>query len=163
MTKPIPDGFQAVTPHLIVRECEKALAFYEKAFGAQIIEKSPGPGGKLIHALMKIGDSFIMLADEFPEMGNSPWKSPAALSGTTVVLHVFCPDVDEWYARAVQAGAEPRMPPTDVFWGDRYGQVGDPFGHAWAIATRKEDLTIEQRMERGKKWMSDFAGGGPKK
>jgi PhnB protein len=160
MAKSIPDGFHAVTPHLTIRECEKALPFYEKAFGAEILGKSIGPGGKIMHAAVKIGDSMIMMADEFPEMGEGPSRSPLTLGGTTVSLQIYCPDADALYERAVKAGAEPRMPPADMFWGDRYSQVRDPFGHSWAIATRKEDLTFEEQTARGQKWLADFAQQG---
>jgi PhnB protein len=156
MTKWIPDGFKTVTPHLTIRDCDKALAFYEKAFGAEVLAKSAGPGGKVMHAQIKIGDSILMMADEFPEMGDAPIKSPAALGGTSVTLNIYCPDADAWFERAVKAGAEPRMPPADMFWGDRYSQVRDPFGHSWAIATRVEDPTSEQLEERARKWMAEF-------
>ncbi len=161
MARPIPEGFHTVTPHLTIRECEKALAFYEKAFGAQVLEKSPGPSGKIMHALVKIGDSVLMMADEFPEMGEGPSSSPKTLGGTSVTLNIYCPDADAWYDRAVKAGAEARMPPADMFWGDRYSQVRDPFGHSWAIATRQEDLTGEQMAERANKWMAEFAAQPP--
>jgi PhnB protein len=160
MAKPIPDGFHTITPHLTIRDCAKALPFYEKAFGAEILARSLGPGGKVMHAAMKIGDSMVMMADEFPDMGDGPSKSPLGLGGTSVTLHIYCPDVDQWYERAINAGAEARMPPADMFWGDRYSQVRDPFGHSWAIATRLEDLTTEEREARAKKWMAEFAAQG---
>jgi PhnB protein len=157
MTRPIPDGFHTVTPHLAIRDCEKALSFYEKAFGAEILTKSPAPNGKLMHALFKIGDSLVMAADEHPEMGESYLKTPAALGGTTVLLTLYVPDVDASHDRAVKAGCTAGMPPADMFWGDRYSQVRDPFGHSWAFATHKEDLTPAQIAERFKKWMAEMA------
>jgi uncharacterized glyoxalase superfamily protein PhnB len=163
MTKPIPDGLHTVTPHLVIRGCEAALAFYEKAFGAEVLFKSAGPGGMLMHVEVKLGDSILMMADEFPGMGEGAAKAPATLGGTSVVLNIFCPDVDAWYERAVKAGARGLMPPADMFWGDRYSQVVDPYGHTWAIATHKEDVTPEQRDERARQWMASFAGGGGEK
>lgn len=157
MAKSIPDGYHAVTPHLVIRDCAAALTFYEKAFGARILHTSPGPSGKLMHAAIQIGDSILMMADEFPEMGERFEKSPTALGGTTAVLTIYCDDTDAWFARAVEAGAQPSMQPADMFWGDRYGQVRDPFGHSWAIATHLEDLTPEQIAERQGQWMAETA------
>lgn len=151
MPKPIPEGFATITPHLTIRNCDEAIGFYQKAFGAELIHKSPGPGGKIMHALLRIGDSHVMMADEFPEMGDGVSKSPAALGGTTSVLNLYCSDADAWYERAVKAGATGKMPPADMFWGDRYSQVLDPFGHAWAIATHVEDVSPAEMAERQKK------------
>jgi len=148
MAKPIPDGFTSITPHLVIDGCDKALAFYEKAFGAEVLARSPGPDGRMWHASMRIGGSIVMMADEFPEMEKSS-RAPSTLSGTSVVIHIYCADTDALFDRAVKAGATPAMPPMDMFWGDRYSQVTDPFGHSWAIATHKEDLTPEQMQERG--------------
>ena len=149
MAKPIPDGFRAVTPHLCVRGASEAIAFYARAFGAEEISRMPGPDGKLMHAEIRIGDSIVMLADEFPEMGGTS-RSPLALGGTSAGLLIYCEDADALFARAVAAGAEVTMPLADMFWGDRYGKLLDPFGHDWAIATHKEDLTPEQMAERMK-------------
>jgi PhnB protein len=154
MANAIPDGFHAVTPHLTIRDCEKAIGFYQQAFGAELVRSSKGPGGKIMHALLRIGDSHIMMADEFPEMGPGPSQSPAALGGTTIVLNIYCSDADAWYQRAVKAGATSTMEPADMFWGDRYSMVKDPFGHAWAIATHKEDLSEADLLERQKKLFS---------
>jgi len=156
MTKPIPEGFATITPHLTIRNCEEAIGFYQKAFGAEVIRKSPGPGGKIMHALLRIGDSHLMMADEFPEMGQSPSQSPAQLGGTTSVLNIYCADADAWHQRAVKAGATSTMEPADMFWGDRYSMVKDPFGHAWALATHKEDVGPAELAERQKKL---FGGG----
>jgi PhnB protein len=162
MAKPIPDGFHSITPHLVLRSCSEALSFYEKAFGAEILSRSPGPDGRLWHALMRIGDSMLMAADEFPEMGGDGSRAPQSLGGTSVTINVYCPDADALFERAVKAGATARMPPTDMFWGDRYSQLTDPYGHSWAIVTHKEDLTPEQLEERGKKAMAEFAAQAKK-
>jgi uncharacterized glyoxalase superfamily protein PhnB len=138
---PIPEGFHTITPHLTVRDATKAIEFYKSAFGAEALGVVPGPGGKVMHALLKIGDSMLMLVDEFPE-----WHclSPLALGGTGVTLHIYIEDVDAAFARAVSAGANATMPVMDAFWGDRYGQVTDPFGHKWSLATRKQILTPDE-------------------
>ena len=138
---PIPQGFHTVTRHLVIAGCADAIAFYRKAFGADERFRMPGPEGKCMHAEIQIGDSIIMLADEFPEMGS---QSPKTLGGTPVALHVYVDDVDAVFEQAVGAGAAPLMPPADMFWGDRYARVGDPFGHTWALATHIADLTPEE-------------------
>lgn len=141
--KPIPDGFHAVTPHLVVREAAKAIEFYKKAFGAEEIAKIPGPDGKsVMHAELKFGDSIVMLGNESPQMQR--WVSPQQLKGTTIALHLYVKDVDQAMQRAVGAGATVSMPAMDAFWGDRYGRVTDPFGHEWSLATHKQDLTHDE-------------------
>lgn len=147
---------KTVTAHLVIRGCSEAIAFYEQVFGAQVLHRSAGPGGKVMHASVKIGDSIIMMADEFPGMGAA--RAPSSLGGTTVVLNLHCPDADALYARAVEAGARGLMPPADMFWGERYSQVADPFGHTWAIATRKEELSPEEMDERARRWMAAMGG-----
>jgi len=139
--KPIPAGCHTVIPHLVVRGAGEAMEFYKKAFGAKERFRSPGPGGKLMHAEMEIGDSRIYLADEFPEMGS---KSPQTLGGTPIVVHLWVTDVDSAFQRAVGAGAKVLMPVADQFWGDRYGSVVDPYGHQWSIATHVKDMTPEE-------------------
>ena len=141
--KPIPTGYASVTPHLTVRDAGAAIEFYKKAFGA--VEKSKdyyADGKTIMHAEIKIGNSIVMLTDEMPQM--IYWLSPSSLNGTTVGLHIYTEDVDAMYRNAVDAGAKPSMPPTDAFWGDRYGRVTDPFGHEWSIATRNRNLTPEE-------------------
>ena len=160
MADPIPQGLHSVTPHLVIRDCDKALAFYQKAFGAEILGTSPGPGGKLMHATFKIGDSVLMAADEFPEMGNTTTQSPATAGTTTCVLNIYGPGVDARYQRAIDAGARSLMAPADMFWGDRYCQVADPFGHVWALGTHVEDVSPEQIAERFQKWMAESGGPG---
>ncbi|WP_284617957.1 VOC family protein [Aquabacterium humicola] len=142
--QPIPDGMHSLTPHLVCDGAAKAIEFYKQAFDAVEESRLPGPDGRLMHAQLRIGDSPLMLVDEFPEMGA---LGPKKLEGSAVTLHLYVPDVDATYAQAVAAGAEPTMPVTDMFWGDRYGQVKDPFGHRWSIATHMQDLTPQQIAE----------------
>jgi PhnB protein len=144
--KPVPEGFHTLTPHLVVKGASQAIEFYKKAFGAEEITRVPGPDGKsLIHAELKIGDSRLLLVDEFPQMG---CLGPQGIGGTPVTIHVFVEDVDTVFNQAVGAGAQVSMPLADMFWGDRYGQITDPFGHKWSLATHKEDLTPEQVSKR---------------
>jgi len=146
--KPIPDGMHTVTPHLVCKDAGKAIDFYEKAFGAETVMRMDMPGGgKLMHACLRIGDSAVMLADEFPD-----WNSlgPSSRGGTTVVLHIYVLDADAFFDRAIKAGAEVVMPLGDAFWGDRYGQLKDPFGHIWSVATHVKDLTPEEIAEAAK-------------
>jgi PhnB protein len=150
--KPIPDGMHSVTPHLVIDGAAAAIDFYVKAFGAEDVARLPGPQGKLMHALIRIGGSAIMLVDEFPDWGSF---GPKALKGTPVTIHLYVPDTDAFYARAVAAGAKATMPPQDMFWGDRYGQVEDPFGHKWSIATHIRDVTPEEMQ----KAMAQMAAG----
>ncbi len=143
--KSIPDGHHTLTPYLIIRDAVRALDFYQRAFGAVVVYRMDGPGGKVMHASIRIGDSIVMLADECPEMGA---QSPQALNGSPVVLLLYVEDCDALFAQAVAAGASIRFPVQDQFYGDRSGTVTDPFGHCWTIATHKEDLTIEQIQQR---------------
>lgn len=139
--KPIPEGFHTVTPQIVCREAERALEFYKNAFGAEILSVSKDDKQKVMNAQIKIGDSIVMVVDEFPE-----WHclSPLSLNGSPVTLHIYTTDADAAYAKAVAAGAKATMPMADAFWGDRYGQVADPFGHHWSLATRKQTLTPEE-------------------
>jgi PhnB protein len=141
---PVPKGFHTVTPALIVHDGAAALAWYGKALGATERSRALGPGGKVWYAEILVGDSVVMVTDEFPEMGA---KSPTTLGSSTTGLWLYVPDVDAWYERAVREGAKPSMPPADMFWGDRFGRVIDPFGHSWTFATRKEIVSPKQ-MER---------------
>jgi PhnB protein len=140
----IPEGYHTLSPLLVVRGAEQAIEFYKKAFGAELRGMSRGPGNKVIHAALKIGDSMLMLSDEFPE-----WHSlgPQSFGGTGTTIHIYVEDADAFFARALAAGATPTMPMMDAFWGDRYGKLADPFGHAWSVATHVKDLTPEE-MER---------------
>jgi PhnB protein len=152
---PIPPGFRSVTPHLCIRGAGEALAFYKKAFGAVEIMRMPTPNGMIGHAEIKIGDSIIMLADEFP---GAPLASPAKLGGCCSSVMLYVPDCDALYKQAVAAGAKPTMPLMDMFWGDRFGQVTDPYGHVWAIATHKEDVPPEEMGKRAAEAMKNMGG-----
>jgi uncharacterized glyoxalase superfamily protein PhnB len=136
--KPIPEGMHTVTPHLVCAGAADAIEFYKKAFGATETSRMPGPNGKLMHGSIRIGDSAVMLVDEMPEWGS---LGPKALKGTSVVIHLYVADVDAFTARAVAAGAKVTMPVADMFWGDRYGQLEDPFGHRWSVATHIRDVS----------------------
>ena len=141
----VPAAYGSLTPHLIVSPAADAVAFYVKAFGAKPGLMMDGPGGVIMHGELKIGDSILMLADEQPPMGPGPTrKSPKNLGGTSSGVMLYVKDVDAVYARAVEAGATALMPPMDMFWGDRYCQLEDPFGHVWAIATHVKDMTARQ-------------------
>ena len=132
--KPVPDGYHAVTPHLVLDDCAGAIELYARAFGAREILRMPGPGGKIVHAEIQVGDSRIMMSDEMPPMPGQPgvFKSPRSAGLSTAALFLYLPDVDAAFERALKAGCTVRMKVTDMFWGDRYGQVIDPFGHTWA-------------------------------
>jgi uncharacterized glyoxalase superfamily protein PhnB len=143
---PIPEGFHTLTPHLAVSPCDQYIEFLKKAFNAVELGRSAGPGGKLMHALVRIGNSHIMLHDLFPEMG----ASPIAEGQWPMTLNLYVEDCDALFNQAVAAGCTVKFPLADQFWGDRYGQVKDPFNFDWAIATRKETLTPEEMKERQK-------------
>jgi PhnB protein len=151
---PVPEGFHTVTPYLAVDDAAAAIDFYSRAFGAKEEGRMPAPDGRIAHAVIVIGDSRIMLADPFPQ---STTKPPKELGGTTAALFVYVDDTDAVFQRAVDAGASPTMAPDDMFWGDRLAEVADPFGHAWQIATHKEDLSAEEVAERGRKAMSSMS------
>lgn len=151
--KPIPSGFTSLTPHLIIRGAEQAMAFYSAAFGAREVYRMPGPGGKIMHAEMNIGSGAFFLCDEFSDMGAC---SPESTGGSPVTLHLYVEDVDKVFENAVACGATPTMPIMDMFWGDRYGKLTDPFGHQWSIATQIEHLTPEQILERGAAAMANM-------
>jgi uncharacterized glyoxalase superfamily protein PhnB len=142
--KPIPDGMHSVTPHLICAGAADAIDFYKKAFNAIELARLPGPNGKLMHGSIRIGDSIVMLADEFPDMGS---LGPKSLKGSPVSIHLYVADVDAFTERAVAAGAKVTMPLADMFWGDRYGQLEDPFGHRWSVATHIRDVTPEEMQQ----------------
>ena len=151
--KKIPDGFHTITPHLTIQGAAKALDFYAKAFGAEELSRAPMPGTELLmHALIKIGDSLVMLNDEMPGPEGCP-RSPRSLGGTPVTIHIYSEDVDAAFDRAVQAGGKPLFPPQDCFWGDRYAVVGDPFGHNWSIATHIADPTPEEMAKGAEEMM----------
>lgn len=148
MVKKIPDGYGTVTPYLIVDGAVNAISFYKKAFNANERMRFPMPDGKLGHAELEIGNSVIMLADEFPDMG---FKGPRSFGGSAVGMHVYVEDVDAVFKTAIAAGATETMPPKDQFYGDRMCQIIDPFGHKWSIATHVEDVSqedMEKRMQQ---------------
>jgi PhnB protein len=143
--KPIPDGCRSVTPYLIIRGAADALDFYKKAFGASEVMRVAGPDGRIMHAEMKIGDSPVMLAEEYPEMRA---RSPRAFGGSPVSILLYVEDVDAMAGQAVSAGASVVRPVKDQFYGDRSGVFEDPFGHVWSIATHKEDVTPDEIRRR---------------
>ena len=149
-TKFIPDGYHTATPYLTVKDAARAIEFYKRAFDATESMRVAAPEGKVGHAEIKIGDSIIMLADEFPEWGN---RSPQSLGGSTVGLCLYVKDVDSVFARAVAAGAQVSKPVEDQFYGDRSGTVTDPFGHVWTIATHTEDVSPEEMQRRAEAFM----------
>lgn len=153
--KPIPEGFRTITPHIIVRDANRAIDFYKQAFGAKELRRMPGPNGGLMHAELRIGDSILMLADEFPGMGA---LSPLSIGGTPVSIHLYVEDVDAATQQAIAAGATVKMPVADMFWGDRYGIVADPFGHQWSIATHTQDLTEVEMQQAAVKAMAQMGG-----
>ena len=151
----IPTGYHSVTPSLVVRGGKRALEFYKQAFGAKELGAMYMPDGeKLMHAEIQIGDSRIMLGEESPEMGT---VSPQTLNGSPVSLNLYVDNCDALYQRAVGSGAKPTAPPADMFWGDRYGKVTDPFGHTWGILTHKEDVSPAEMDKRAREWMSSMA------
>lgn len=143
--KAIPAGHHTVTPYLAIKNAVQALDFYKKAFGATEVNKLIMPDGRLGHAEIRLGDSIIMMADEFPEYGG---KSPQTLGGTPVNIHLYVEDVDAFFKNAVAAGAKERKPIKDQFYGDRSGQLEDPYGHLWWVATHKEDVSPQEMQKR---------------
>jgi PhnB protein len=156
MTKPIPDGYHTVTPALTVKNGAEAIEFYKRALGARELMRLPGPDGRLMHAEIEVGNSRIMLADESPEMG---CRAPASVGAVSSSLYVYVQDVDKAFRRAVEAGAKALMPPADMFWGDRFGQVEDPSGHRWGLATHKEDPSPEEMARRQKEFFAQMGQG----
>ena len=145
MVQPIPTGYHSVTPYLIVNNAAAAIDFYKKAFNAVEIMRFPGPGGRIMHAEVKIGDSPVMLADEMPEEG---YVGPQASGGSSVSLHLYVDNVDAYFAQAVAAGATIKRAVEDQFYGDRSGTLADPFGHIWSISTHKEDVSMDEMQRR---------------
>ena len=146
--KPVPEGMHSVTPHLVCAGAANAIEFYKKAFGAVELARLPGSQGRLMHAAIRIGDSTVMLADEMPEWGS---LGPKALKGSPVTIHLYVDDADAFVARAVKAGAKVTMPVDDMFWGDRYGKLEDPFGHHWSVGTHVRDVSPEEMQQAMKK------------
>jgi PhnB protein len=150
---PIPEGYPQVTPYLCVKGAAQAIDFYAAVFGASERMRMPGPDGTIGHAELQLGDSLIMLADEFPDMGN---LSPKTIGGTPVTIGIYVADVDDVFAKALAAGATARRPVEDQFYGDRAGQFEDPFGHRWSVSTHIEDVSPEEMEKRAAAMM----GGG---
>ena len=143
--KPIPEGYHNVTPYLCVKGGADAIEFYKKAFGATEVMRMGGPDGKIGHAELQVGDSRVMLADEYPEMG---FLSPKTVGGAPVMMHLYVEDVDSTVSKATAAGARVTRPVADQFYGDRAGQIEDPFGHKWYVSTHKEDLSPDEIRKR---------------
>lgn len=149
---PIPCGFHTLTAHIVVNDSRKACEFYKQAFGAEVLDMAETPDGKVMHATVKIGDSVMMLNDEFPDWGVLAPSSTK--TDTCVRLNLYVPDANQTWASALAAGAQVIMPIQDQFWGDRYGQLQDPFGHRWSIAQRIKEMTPGQMDEAGKAAMA---------
>ena len=147
-TKPVPEGFHTVTPHLVCDGAAAAIEFYKKAFGAIEVARMPGPNGTVMHAQLRIGDSPVMLGEEMPSCHAF---GPRTLKGTPVTLHLYVNDCDAFFARAEAAGAKATMAPSDQFWGDRYGVLQDPWGHQWSVATHVRDVSPEEMTEAVKR------------
>jgi len=153
----IPEGQRSVTPYLVVENALETIAFYQKAFGAELRVRAPGATPEsTMHAELRIGDSAVFLTDM---VGGPAAVRPPSTAGTTVVIHLFVPDTDAVFAQALAAGATALMPPMDMMWGDRYCQVVDPFGHAWGLATHKEDVSLEEIERRSKAFFAQMGAG----
>lgn len=155
MPQPVPEGYHTITPYLAVDSATEAIDFYKRAFGAKERVRMDGPQGSIMHAELEIGDSLIMLSDPFPQASTTP---PKQLGGTTVSIFAYVDDIDSVYKQAIDAGASSLMEPDDMFWGDRFGSVQDPFGHSWTIATHVEDVSPEEMEKRSEEFMSQMAG-----
>ncbi len=142
---PIPPGFRSVTPYLAINGASQAIEFYKKAFGAKELDRQPMPDGKLMHARIKVGDSIVMMSDEFPGSGI---KAPTSLGTTTATLHIYSKNVDKLWQQALAAGAKVAMPLDNQFWGERYGQLVDPFGHRWSISMQIKMKPEEMEAKR---------------
>jgi len=147
----IPRGYHTLTPYIVCRGASRAIDFYKKAFGAKERLRMDAPNGTIAHAELQIGDSVVMLGDEMPQMGAT---APETIGGTASGLFIYHKDVDKAFAQAIAAGAKSEMAPIDMFWGDRYCKLQDPFGHKWSIATHIEDLSAKEMARRGKEAMS---------
>ena len=154
MPQPVPEGYHTITPYLAVENASEAIDFYQRAFGAQERVRMDGPGGAIMHAELQVGDSMIMLSDPFPQSSTTP---PKQLGGTSVSIFAYVENIDDVYKQAIDAGASSLMEPDDMFWGDRFGSVQDPFGHSWTIATHIEDVEPEEMQRRSEEFMSQMA------
>ena len=150
---PIPEGYHSITPQLTCRDAARAIDFYKQALGAKEVLRMNGPGGKVMHAEMQLGDSRFMIGDEFPGMSVAP--SSSTLHSNS--LFIYTEDVDATFNRALKAGARADMQPENMFWGDRYGKFTDPFGHQWGVATHVEDVSPEEMKRRSEEWSKQMA------
>lgn len=159
-TRAVPDEYQTITAHIVLDDCAKAIEFYGKAFGAKEALRMPGPGGKIIHSEVQVGTSRLMMSDEMPPMPGQPgaYKSPKSAGLSTAALFLYVDDVDKWFDRALKAGCTVRTPLMDMFWGDRFGQVIDPFGHTWGMATRTEDVSAAEMKRRQQAMLAQMSG-----
>jgi PhnB protein len=157
----VPRGFSTVNAHIVQDDCARAIEFYKKAFGAREGLRMPGPGGKIVHAEVVIGASRLMMSDEMDPMPGQPgvYKSPKSAGLNTAALFLYVPNVDKWFERALAAGCTVRSPLMDMFWGDRFGQVIDPFGHTWGMATHTEDVSPAQMKRRQQEFFAQMSGG----
>ncbi|MFY9585383.1 MAG: VOC family protein [Candidatus Acidiferrales bacterium] len=153
--RPVPEGYHTVTPAITCRGAAGAIEFYKKALGAKEIARMEGPGGTIAHAEIQIGDSKIMLGDEWP----GQTAAPSATAPASASLFIYLPEVDKAFNTAVAAGCQVVMPPTDMFWGDRYGKLRDPYGHHWGLATHIEDVSMEEMKRRSDEFMAKMAKG----
>jgi PhnB protein len=157
-TSYIPPGYHTLIPYMVVHNAAEAIEFYARAFGARETTRMSMPGSdKVMHAEMSLGDSHFMLSDEYPQPGGC--KSPKTVGGISVGLHMYVPDVDAAFKKAVDCGCQSLMPPGDAFWGDRYCRILDPFGHEWSLATHKEDVPPEQMTRRAAEFMKNWKPG----
>jgi PhnB protein len=153
--RPVPEGYHTITPYLAVEDASAAIDFYQRAFGAKERVRMPGPGGAIMHAELEIGDSLVMLSDPFPQASTRP---PKELGGTSVNIFTYVEDCDSLFRQAVDAGSSSLMEPDDMFWGDRFASVQDPFGHTWTIATHVEDVEPAEMQRRSEEWAAQMAG-----
>ncbi|MGB2671487.1 MAG: VOC family protein [Candidatus Acidiferrum sp.] len=151
--RPIPEGYHSISPAITCKNAASAIEFYKEAFGATEMNRMSGPGGTVMHAELCIGDSVIFVSDEWPGMAAAP--TPGAIPSS--YLFLYAPDVDTVFQRAIAAGATAAMPVTDMFWGDRYGKITDPFGHSWGIATHVEDVSPDEIARRSAEWTANAA------
>ena len=154
MPQPVPEGYHTLIPYIAVDDATAAIEFYQRAFGAKERLRMAGPAGMIAHAELEIGDSIVMLSDPFPQSSSRP---PKELGGTSAGIFVYVDNVDELYKQAIDAGATSTMEPENMFWGDRFGSVMDPFAHSWQIATHVEDVAPEEMEKRSAEWMAQMA------
>ena len=152
--QPVPEGYHTLTAYLAVDDAAAAIDFYGRAFGAKERVRMSGPGDSVMHAELEIGDSLLMLSDPFPQASTKP---PKELGGTSASIFMYVEDIDSTYKQAIDAGASSLMEPDDMFWGDRFGSVQDPFGHSWTIATHVEDVSPEEMEKRSEAFMAQMA------